>query len=593
MNVKTKVSKGIWIFILVVGYCFGTLYGQSENTVSARVEAIIDQKYSKLMKQTKAVGASIALIENGKVIYAKGFGFADREKLIKASPETVYKVCSITKTFTALAVMQLHEKGLLDVNKSIKTYLPELQISSRFDDGNEIFIKDILSHISGLPSDFLNGIISENPPAIDWTIAELNKHTTASPRRFTMAYSNLGYGLLGELIARVSGLSYEDYIRQNIFLPLEMNDSGFEEPSKLMSKGYLNNEPIKMERIRDVASGAITSSVVDMAKFTSMLIKDGVHKDKTILSAKYIHEMEQDHLINNTLGTSEKYGYGIEPLPIVLSDENGDQASVLYAHSGDEATFHAIYGYIPDLNLSAVIMTNTKEATQLRVVSRFLRLYLKEAKGIHLEFAEDQLPSNLIQTPEYTTTDLLGSYNLGPAIMEVTKVDKIKAKIEGTKIVFKKKKDSGRYSITAFLLGMIPIKMKDVELAFEKIGDKIYIKQIDLDSGSVEYIGVKAGKVPLSANWKSKFGNYKIINAFKTVVPMFNFENAKVELTEEKGLPVLEIKIPEMDYRFCFNILTENFATVGGIGRNAGNTMRILDNGNLYFSGFEMERVAE
>ncbi len=261
---------------------YTTLQGQNASNNLAKATSTIDKQYAKLIKKHKVVGASMAIIDNGKIVYSNGFGFADKANNIKATPNTVYKIASITKSFTALAVMQLHEKGVFDINESIKKYIPELTIPSPFQDGNEIHIKDVLSHIYGLPSDILNGMMATEVPDMAWTINELNKQQTISPNHYTMAYSNVGYGLLGELIQRVSGVSYEEYVYKNIFKPLEMSaSSAANSIPKNLSKGYANKKEFTPEKFRDFSSACISSSGLDLANFTLMMLQNGQFKSKS------------------------------------------------------------------------------------------------------------------------------------------------------------------------------------------------------------------------------------------------------------------------------------------------------------------------
>ena len=216
--IKYILSITLWLLISYSGTA-------QINNISEELKAKIDSTYTSLLKKNKVTGTSIAIVDNGEIVYATGYGFSDLENEKKADANTIYGIGSITKAFTALSVMQLQEQEKLKVTNSIKDYLVDLAIENPFNDGNQIYINDILSHTSGLPSDILNGFFVDNPPTISWAIKELNKQRMISPRQYTWAYSNVGYGLLGELISRVSGVTYGDYLKQNIFTPLNMTSS--------------------------------------------------------------------------------------------------------------------------------------------------------------------------------------------------------------------------------------------------------------------------------------------------------------------------------------------------------------------------------
>ena len=198
-------------FIILTSYLFSFFTATSQiNILSETVKNSIDSTYTSLIKKNKVIGTSIAIVDNGEIVFANGYGFSDLKNEIKADANTIYGIGSITKSFTALSIMQLQEEKKLKVTNSIKDYLHELAIENPFNDGNQIYINDILSHTSGLPSDVSNGFFVDNPPSISWLIKELNKQRMISPRQYKFAYSNAGYGLLGELITRVHGITYAD-----------------------------------------------------------------------------------------------------------------------------------------------------------------------------------------------------------------------------------------------------------------------------------------------------------------------------------------------------------------------------------------------
>jgi len=120
--IQTSINS---IFLLVIFSLFGSsVYAQEEKKSQAAINAEIDEYYEELLKELKITGASIAIVEKGVLVHAKGYGFADLGNNIPATAETIYPIASATKSFTALAVLQLHEKGLLNINESIKTYIP-------------------------------------------------------------------------------------------------------------------------------------------------------------------------------------------------------------------------------------------------------------------------------------------------------------------------------------------------------------------------------------------------------------------------------------------------------------------------------------
>lgn len=585
------------IFTLFLSPC---LSGQTISKIDPQVKEKIDSTYQKLIEKHKVVGTSIAIVDHGEIVFATGYGFQDRENNVKASGNTVYRIGSCTKSFTSLSLMQLQDAGKIDVSEPIQTYLPELKITSRFNDPNPILIRDIMSHSSGLPSDILNGFFCDNPPSMDWVIEQLNKMTMSAPAGYQHSYSNIGYGLLGKLIAEISGMSYAEYLEKNIFQPLGMKDSWVtHEPVRdnLYAKAYYDGELVLEPVIRDQAAGLIHSSVVDMGSYLKMLLANGSGGGKVVLPVANIAEMEADALTELTLKTSDKWGYGLisRPISIVMGDDS-TQSEVI-GHGGDTWCYHADFQYIPDLEVGAVILTNSDKGVRVRSASRLLKLYMKEAYGKSLKMGQ---PTEVEQTGAETLpteAEIIGRYSIGGESMQVTNVKKIVIKPGGTKIVLRPINDSLRYAAKAKLLGFIPIKVKSQQFRFVNFNGQTFFKVIHMETGKEDFAGVKEEVKEVSPAWQQRLGKYELAQkGFPcTDCPVMNFETMQVELKEEEGVLKMAMQGSSKDTKMEM-ILQEVNTTLlvtAGIGRNTGETIQILDNGHLFYSGFEFAKSVD
>lgn len=198
------------------------------------------------MKKNAIVGVSIALVDDQKVIWSEGFGYADQEKKIPATAETLYRVGSISKLFTDTAAMQLAEQGKLDIDQPLKTYLPKFSIKSRYPNSDPITPRTLMTHHSGLPRDYLKGFFTTHPAPFTDVVDLLQDENASYPPNQIFSYSNLGISLLGNAIQNQSGMPFADYMRQSLLAPLGMKNSSFENglsSSTLMAKGYRGLEP--------------------------------------------------------------------------------------------------------------------------------------------------------------------------------------------------------------------------------------------------------------------------------------------------------------------------------------------------------------
>jgi CubicO group peptidase (beta-lactamase class C family) len=259
------------------------------------------QKIDALLKQYHDYGqfnGSILVAENGKVIYKKGFGMANMEWAIPNQPDTKFRIASITKQFTAALVLQLVEEGKIRLDGKITDYLPDY----RKDTGEKVTIHQLLNHTSGIP-DYRN--VNSNP----YSAADFVKKHVSGDFEFEPGskyrYNNGGYSILGAIIEKVTGKSYETVLQERILKPLGMTNSGYAHNSTLLEKhagsyektpdGYVNAAYIDMSI--PYAAGSMYSTVEDLFKWDQSLQED------KILSAESKKLMFTPGLGN--------YGYGI------------------------------------------------------------------------------------------------------------------------------------------------------------------------------------------------------------------------------------------------------------------------------------------
>ena len=198
-----------------------------ESLHADRFEAIA----ASFVKEHRLPGAAVGVVTSGELVWSAGVGFADRAAHRRPAESTLYRIASITKTFTGTAIMQLRASCRLQLDDPVVSFLPELAAAARRPGAMEnVTLRRLLSHESGLRSE---------PPGTDWaapryegdvkrTLAQVEEIDAVLPPNRQWKYSNLGYQLLGEVIARVSGMPYPDYVKKKILAPLGMSSTSFE-----------------------------------------------------------------------------------------------------------------------------------------------------------------------------------------------------------------------------------------------------------------------------------------------------------------------------------------------------------------------------
>lgn len=323
---------------------------------NAELISTSEKFFSERMANDGIVGLSVALIVEGKVIWQKGFGYADRENKIPMTEHTVVNIGSITKTFTALSVLQLQEKGLINIDNPLVNYLPQFSPKSRPGiTPNAITVKSVITHTSGIQSDIWKNSDLNSGKYTD-VLGYVNNTYLTYPAGMVGLYSNAGYNILGHLVKQVSKEDYSAYVHNHIFKPLNMTHSGFATDTlKERAMLYAGGQLIATHELRDIASGGIYTDMVDFSKYAIGLLNAYQGKKqpgKFLTGRETIRKMFT--LQNRDVPLeSNKKGLGWFMF-------QNDSALALY-HAGSAGFAQAKLLLFPEKNAAAIVMTNTAE----------------------------------------------------------------------------------------------------------------------------------------------------------------------------------------------------------------------------------------
>src|SRR6202789_1611532 len=246
-------------------------------------------------------GAVVAVVKDGQIVTARGFGYSDVAKRTPVDPKlTLFRPGSVSKLFTWTAVMQQVEQGKIDLDADVNQYL-DFKIPAR--DGKPVTMRELMQHVAGFEEQ-AKGIMSEDPksPGFEALLKQWVPERVFAPGS-TPAYSNYGASLAGYIVQRVSGEAFDDYIEKHLFAPLDMQHSSFRQPLPealvpLMSKGYVlgSGEPHPFEIVGASPAGALSSSGEDMAHFMIAQLQNGEYHGNRILSAETAEKMHNSPL---------------------------------------------------------------------------------------------------------------------------------------------------------------------------------------------------------------------------------------------------------------------------------------------------------
>ncbi len=336
-----KTAKSLALLLLI--------FITANSSFAQQTATQIDELMKKYYDYGQFNGA-ILVAEKGKVVYAKGLGLANMEWSMPNQPDTKFRIGSITKQFTATLILQLVEEGKLKLDGKITDYLTDY----RKDTGDRVTIHHLLNHTSGIPSytsrpDFRTAIM-RNPYKITDFVKQLASGDLEFEPGSKFSYNNSGYVLLGAIIEKVTGKSYETVLTERILKPLGMTNSGYDSTSPLLPKrasgyekrpsGYVNAPYLDMSL--PYAAGSIYSTVEDLYKWDQAL-----HEGK-ILSAESRKLMFTPGLSN--------YGYGIR-----ITDETIGKSELktkIIGHGGGINGFNSLLTRAVDKGQTVVILDN-------------------------------------------------------------------------------------------------------------------------------------------------------------------------------------------------------------------------------------------
>ena len=307
-------------------------------------------------------GVSIGVVHDQELIWSQGFGYADVEKKVPATPSTMYSICSISKLFTSTGIMQLRDEGKLRLDDPIEKHLSWFDIQDKHPEGPEITLQGVLTHSSGLPreADFPYWTGPDYPfPSREQMIERLSSQETLYSADTYFQYSNLGLSLAGEVVAAVSGRPYADYIEENILEPLGMEDTRTEIPEEhrggRLAVGYTRRlrdgrrKVMPFYLVRGIAPAAgFTSTVEDLARFASWqfrLLEKGGHE---VLDVNTLKEMHRIHWYDPAESTMRGIGYSVS--------RRDDKTFV--GHGGSCPGYLTLLSMSPKDKIAVVFMTN-------------------------------------------------------------------------------------------------------------------------------------------------------------------------------------------------------------------------------------------
>ena len=346
-------SKMIVLFLLIRVLT----YGQTDST---------DLIVQKMMKEQKITGLSLAVIKNGKPVVNKGYGLANVEHNVPVTVETVIRLGSVSKQFFTTAILKLMEEGKLTIDDHVHKFFPDAPETWK-----PIQVKHLMSHTSGLKREgpaYNNSVIQPDLVII--------KSAYSLPLDFKTGekyqYCNLAYFMLAEIITQLSGMPWQDYIREKLFIPAGMKNSDMTDFYPIIpnrASGYMHKNGVL---VNADAMYAVRPSGGFLSTSTDMILWDKALREKNIILKKENWELLWQPFIKTSGNTASKahYGFGW-----VIDELNGHKT---VEHGGSNVGFRSYYTRFVNDGLSIIIMTNTDGANPAAIVRALSEYYFRK-----------------------------------------------------------------------------------------------------------------------------------------------------------------------------------------------------------------------
>lgn len=385
----SKLSEGISEFYLNSNLTNTSTPALRDLNDSFEFETFVDSIISQQLTDFNIVGATFSAVKDGKIYLNKGYGYEYRHLFQLVNPNsTLFRIGSISKTFTAIATLQLVENALLDLDVDVNTYLTAFKIPETYSE--PITLRHLLTHSAGF-EEYQVGVIANTffgIPDVEDLLRDYIPARVHAPGEIT-SYSNYGLGLVAYIVEKISGKTFENYIHDEIAVPLGMNYTSFQQPlpsnlDLLMSKGYdSDGNQGYFENVLLPGAGAGSSSAGDMARLMLALLNNGTFDGSRILNNETVTLMQEDHFSPHP--SLPGVGFGLYEF-----DVNNEH---IIGHGGDTIFFHSRMVLFPEHDFGFFLSYNSYNGAF--------------AKGEFFNaFIEEYFPKDMISYAEVITENL-------------------------------------------------------------------------------------------------------------------------------------------------------------------------------------------
>ena len=314
-------------------------------------------------------GVVVGVVSDDELVWAEGFGRADVDADRPMETDTRFRMASHSKLFTATAIMQLREQGKVRLDDPVTDYLPWFTFQSAAPEDPPVTVEHLLTHSSGLPREAGSHWTDLDFPTAEEILELMSDRKAPFSPEVRWKYSNLAYTIAGMIVEEISGMSWADYLQQNIFDPLGMGSSSVDLPDAKMATGYGRRMPDGSRQVfpfvdaRGMAAATgLTSTVEDMARFVSAQFRTGTRDGNRLLRTASLREMHRVRMLENTWTSGQGIGFGVRRI-----DEK-----LYVGHGGGYPGYTTNTTIQLDSKVGVIVLTNTNDSNPSQIAGQLM-----------------------------------------------------------------------------------------------------------------------------------------------------------------------------------------------------------------------------
>jgi len=581
-------------FLLLAG---GKVHaGSFTNTIAISRAAI-----TNLMAEHSIPGCTVVLVESQEVVWAEGFGYADKETLTPVTTNTVMMIGSVSKMLTALMALQVMDEGGFDLDACITNYVTEFSMLDRFSGTPTNWtIRTMLDHHSGIPGDIYNGSFVSGPywsGYTDWLIEYFHDDYPLYPPMLQASYCNSGFNVVGEAIGRHDGVDFTVAASNRLFTPLGMTTSSFLPITNNLATGYSNDgSPAPLAVANMPATGGAFSTPLDMANIIKMLLADGMYNSSRFLSTNALLQFGKETPGPMDVDNFFKTGLGLD----TVSDPVMSYAGRTWLKNGSTGKFEALFEVLPDQQLGAFVNINFANSDTFAILQIILTNAVEERNGL------TRPPTPPMPTPAETNWSFAELQAIEGYYITKSGVDHFMAQADGSLSLIHNAEQSsvvttnyrphtnGRFFIPGHGEEQLVFTNRAGYDVIIRYGSNGSTRDNVIYGGYVESLyGTRYTPPTISAAWSNRCGTFWVANNIM-YDDYFLAEGSPSGWYFTIGNEILTV---EGNAHLILSPVSDTLAFVGGLSSRADSCVRVETNASgeeiVVFGGYRCMRIEE